>query len=501
MPFASQVKKAWKALFTYEAAEPNQRRKSAGVTVKGEDKQLDALKRLRLSNSMEDLDRNLGLAQWMLDTYINYTARFIPHINTGNQAFDKKLVRVLERDSRAANFSTNGRFSMSDSLHLLQRSRLTFGDGAWLRVYGGTVQGIPGNRIDLPPGLTIDKSRVKELEEYRKVCNQHGFQIDPETGRILRFCLLRWNADGKLEFDHIEDAANVTYAPHVRTFDQTKGTTRLASIANQLIDLAEVHEYTRLKIKLHSTFGFMLSEDNPQGLPQREPLTQTIVETDDSGAVIGTTTTTEAKIDLNAAPWTLQAPEGAKLDLVESKIPSGEFIDYVQVSVRDALLSLGLPYTLYDGGGASFSARIADVNQLEYAIAPERERMRHVAEEWGDWKLDDHCSEGGILFQTMKTAGLTLDYVKYELEFVHTPAPWVDAKKQIEGDQLAASTCFDSVQRICARRGVNWRDIVDENAAVMDYARSKGVPLFLAGSGQQDAVSTADETAKGNKDQ
>lgn len=477
-----------KTKFGYDAAEAGTRRKSAGTTVKSENVQLTCTQRARLDNSVENLDRNLGLAQWLIDTYINYTSRFVPHVNTGDQKFDARLVRALEIAARAKNFSLNRRMSMQEGMQLLQRSRLVHGDGAWLKVAGGRIQGIPGNRIALAKSAGDDKAGQKLLDDYRARCSASGMELDPDTGEILRYCLLGWSKDGKLVFDHIEDAANMIYLPHVRTFDQVKGTTRLASIVNQLVDLAEVHEYTRLKIKLHATFGFMLSEDDPTGLPQRDAVTNTVVAETEEGEVVGTSSTSEAKIDLNTTPWIVQAPEGARLDLVESKQPSAEFLDYVQSSVRDAMLSLGLPYTLYDGARASFSSRIADVNQLEYAIGPERDRMRGVAEAWGDWKVEELCSDGGLLHADMLRAGLTVEEVQYLLEFVHVPAPWVDAKKQIEGDQLAVGACLDSIPRICARRGVSWRDVIDENAEVLDYARSKGVPVYTATPGSESAT-------------
>jgi capsid protein len=54
---------------------------------------------------------------------------------------------------------------------------------------------------------------------------------------------------------------------------------------------------------------------------------------------------------------------------------------------------------------------------------------------------------------------------------------WVDPLKDVEAEIAALGACVTTLADVCAARGKDWRDVIDQQAVEYEYAKSKGVTL------------------------
>lgn len=73
--------------------------------------------------------------------------------------------------------------------------------------------------------------------------------------------------------------------------------------------------------------------------------------------------------------------------------------------------------------------------------------------------------------------------------WVASPKPWIDPSKEAAANKIALATGQKTFQQICAEGGRDWKEVVDEMAEAMEYAKEKGIDLggVLYGSAKQPA--------------
>lgn len=464
----------------YQATQDKGRRQAPTVTLKNEDAQLTSTTKRRMDMTAQDMPRNFELAAWALRLHVAYVSRLRPHVATGNPDLDKVLTALLAQWSRRQNFDVAGRHDRDRAMSLFEIANVFYGDAAWLKLADGKIQAIPGVRIGKPNGGVDADMKAGSL--WQRLTDR-GLVLNPSTGAMEQACICRWAMNGyALEYDHFEPAQNLIYNGYFTDYDQTRGSSPLASCLNRCRDIAECLEYTNLKVKLHALLGVAFGSDSATGwMP---PSTD--------GTEATTTDRPKYKVDLSQGLMVFNLAPGDTVNTIESKVPTTEFIDYTNLSVRLVLLAFDIPYTFLDSSASSFSARIADSNQYEFLAEEKRAKNAAVLSEWADWRIALEAQREPLR-GALAAAGVSPEAASAAISWVGTETPWIDQLKQLQGDQLAIGLQLDSIPRICRKRGLDWRRNVDENAEVIQYAESKGAQVIIGQPGQQSA--TADETA------
>jgi hypothetical protein len=142
---------------------------------------------------------------------------------------------------------------------------------------------------------------------------------------------------------------------------------------------------------------------------------------------------------------------------------------------------------------ASFSARIADRNEYEKSARRKRAKNQAILAAYAEWKCREWYRTRPRFRRLCDAAGLSPDEVAMRVEWVPTATPWMDKLNELkaDGEQLAQGRT--SRQRLCRRDGVNFFDVIDEQAEELQYARSKGVPLMIGDPGQASAEQIKNE--------
>jgi lambda family phage portal protein len=90
---------------------------------------------------------------------------------------------------------------------------------------------------------------------------------------------------------------------------------------------------------------------------------------------------------------------------------------------------------------------------------------------------------------------------RYEQVTWHPKAmPWIDPATEVDQNEREVAMCTNSLTRIAASQGRDFRKIVDERAAEIDYAAEKGVPLVIA-TGTSSAKTNIDQVQQQQVDQ
>lgn len=471
----NRIRAGARAAFGYHAVVDKGRRAAPLSTLKNEDAQLTSSDKSKLDMTAQDLPRNFELAAWALRLHVAYVSRFVPHVQTGSTELDALVLAALAAASRRERFDVAARHNRDRAMALFEIANVFYGDAAFIKTGDGRVQGVPGVRICKPPSAQM--TSAADAAKWATVTSR-GLILDKQTGAMVEAAVCRWKDNGTgLDFDHFEPARNLIFNGYFTDFDQSRGASPLSASINRCKDLMEALEYTNLKIKLHALFGLAFGTDG-----QNSPLEPNL-----DGDEATTTARPQYKVEPSQGLMVFNLRPGDKVDTVESKVPNSEFVDYTALSMRIALLAFDIPFTFLDSSKASFSARIADANQYEFLAAAKRQKNAEVLTEWSDWRLGLMAASGGELYDALRRYKTTAAEVAAKVEWVGAETPWIDKLAQLQGDQLGVALSTESIPRICRRRNVDWRKVIDENAAVYDYARSKGVPVAIGQPGQATA--------------
>lgn len=61
--------------------------------------------------------------------------------------------------------------------------------------------------------------------------------------------------------------------------------------------------------------------------------------------------------------------------------------------------------------------------------------------------------------------------------WVKSPKKWIDPAKESTADKTALQSGQKTYPEICAERGKDWRQAIDETAEVLAYGREKGIEM------------------------
>lgn len=462
--------------FSYHGAEDKGRRQAPSTRTKSEDIVLRAPKRKKLVATARDHYRNYSLMAWAIRRHLDYVAKLVPLVKTGDDQLNAYLENLLRQHGKKRNFDVAKRHSRDSMMRLFEMLKITDGDSALLKVEGGMLQGIEGDRI-------------RKWEEQGT--NEHGLVVDPGTGATTAYAV--WNRDvsggGGFDMPRLINADMVAFDGFFGRYDQTRGISPLAAALNMCTDAHEAFEWTQLKIKFHAILGLQINRQTTSEVSDGFPTTESLdYDTDSAGAQ-----TAENRYEFDPSGLTMfDMDPGESVSPIESNTPAQEFTDYSMLMIRLILLALDIPYTAFDSMSASFSARIADREEYEKSAQHKRQKNCEILEEVYEWIIGDWWESDQTLRSLARSAGIaTAAELNDRVEWTGQATPWLDKLKEVNGDAVAIANGLDSRTRIVKRRhGVSFEDIARELAAEESMAKDLGLDLVKGNPGQQTVAQT-----------
>lgn len=165
---------------------------------------------------------------------------------------------------------------------------------------------------------------------------------------------------------------------------------------------------------------------------------------------------------------------------IESIAPSG------MSSTADGMIRM-IQRQAGAGAGLSYEAVSRDMSQVNYSSA--RQGMLQDRKTYAEWQsyLVEHLLRPVyaewlgwmVLSGRLDLPGYDLEPERYrEAVWIAPGQEWIDPQKEASANQTALETCQTTLQRICAARGEDWRDVLRqrarEQAAVQEIFGGQG---------------------------
>lgn len=422
----------------YDAITPRGRRKDIAANHRSEDDILRTGDRSKILAAARDITRNFSLAQWAISQHLNYVASFRFHALTPDEAFNTDVERVVADWSLADQFDVRGQHGLRAWLRLAESARTIDGDVGVARLTTGHVQGIESDRI-----RNVDDS-VASAFPGKWV---HGVRLN-DAGRAIGYAVHKREA-GMFAFERVVPSNNMRLLGYYRRFDQVRGVSLFASGMNALRDVYENIDHAQARAKVSHLFALMFERaavENPDELGDY------------------------SEVDLTKGPAVLDMNPGDKASFLESRQPSAEFQDFMQICMMLALRALDIPFSFLREDFTNFFGSRAAQMHYERSCRHKREGLQELLVWLTAWRLALAVLDGTLVLPR----SLSISDLKFG--WVPTAMPWWDPAKEATGDLKAIQSCLGNpLEMSLDRTGHTFRDNAKAISEAIAIARSFGI--------------------------
>lgn len=490
---ASQIAKGRKYSLGYNSIDDTTKRRQTQSRTSSESCILTPMKREKASATVRDDRRNMSILAWMIRRHMDGVSRFTPNFRVpGNKPEEPRpeiadinsiVKRLLSWHGKRRNFDALGRHGRDEWMRMFEACKVIEGDSGGLKVKGGKLQGIEGDRIKKPTDWgTASQAQQKTLE---KTVTDEGLTFDA-IGSRTGFCICKRTSTSTMQYERIVNDNDMIFDAYwPDRFDSNRGVSPLLTALSEGADVRESWEWHLLKIKASGLFGFAFTRTGEDDmLPTQGEPNSTYPQGADGLANEGAAYSSQVASAVRSRGLiNLDLDPGDDVKSIESQSPNPNIIPFTREIIRSILLALDIPFTFYDSLTASFSARIADRNEYDESCEWKRQKLIDVLDEiYGGWLFPMWATADLFGFgSALRKAKMTAEEAAAYLEWVPAGRPWLDKSSEMSGHILALSAGATSTPRICAQYGLDAYEIAQEQK---EYLESAGQPLLYANGGQ-----------------
>ena len=472
------AKRNGKTAFGYAAVEDGTKRRPVVQRVKSEIAILTPQKRDKAAATAREDRRNMTILAWMIRRHLDNVSRFTPQFRLPGDspqidALNRKTNAMLAWHAHRRQFDALGRHGRDEWMRMFEAVKVIDGDAGGLKVKGGRLQGIEGNRIK-------KATTAQQGAKLPKDVTEEGVQLLSDgTVKAYSVCARAGTTDSMV-FEALVSAENMVFDGYwPERFDSYRGVSPLLTALNECADVRETREWLVLKAKASAIFGLAFKRSGSDDIfpTQGDPASSAPTsEATTYSAQVAASMKARGIINLDLDP-------GDDVSEIQSSTPNPTVVEFTRELIRSVLLALDIPFTFYDSLTASFSARIADRNEYEECCEWKREKNIGVLEDiYGGWLLPMWV-DGNILGygDIVKQSGVSVEEIAAAIHWVPAGRPWLDRSNEMSGHILALAAGVTSIPRICAAYGEDAYNIADEQR---EYLQKCGIPILYAQGGQ-----------------
>ncbi|MFX3635446.1 MAG: phage portal protein [Candidatus Pristimantibacillus sp.] len=429
------------------SAAPNEQRKQA--------------ERALIRARAQDLENNSDIASGILQAFdrnvvgtgIMLQAK-IPHHIAGNNAgeMNQGIETLWKEYSKAENIDITATQSLEEITEMIIRRYIVDGGILIVKVY------VPNS--DFPFKLQIrsvdDLNNLVQPGEGRRIVE--GVELD-EYNRPVAYHFKK-TTDGYLlnpaETVRIP-AKDVIFLFKKTSPQQIREVSQLVTALPRIKDANQFIEAVSIKERVLACMAVFIKKDTPQGGVGRGVRGSDATQIDYSG--------------VSLAPGMIGELNPG--DEVQTVIPTGQASntkEFITTLVRMIAAGLGL----------SYEAVSRDLSQVNYSSArqgliEDRKLYKKLQKMIVDRVLRPVYSEfleSMYLNGKLDLPGYAQDRSKYSAHaWVPPGSTWIDPKKEADANKTALDSNQDTLARICAERGEDWRDVVVQRAAEINLIK------------------------------
>ncbi len=448
----------------YDAADDRGRRRSPVAVTYGEDTIANTRIRRILTANAQDLARNFAIAKWAIGKHLDYVTSFSFQAKTKDQGFNRELEAYIEFRSTPGQFDVAGRHPRRRAIRLSEGCRAISGDNLWLKVLSPGPAGDAKARIQF-----VESDRIRNPTDTQPNDDNwtNGVQLS-KAGATLAYAIHnRRPGSSQFEFARTVPARNAYLHAWYDRFDQVRGISPISAALNWFRDVYEGFEYTLARIKIEQLFGIKITRDAADPLGT---VTPTVDSDEDGEADSG------YQLDFTKGPFVLDMDQGDDAGTITSGNPASSTTDFLKLMIHVALRTLDIPYSFFDESFTNFYGSRGGLIQYLKACENKQADIQDCLNWWTNWVIGLAVADGTIRLPR------SMQYEDITYEHVPAGVPWWDPAKEARGQAMGIAMGVTSPQRVCRETGTDFETNIDEIAAAMSYAESKGVDLVYADS-------------------
>lgn len=453
----------------------NSRRNSGWNVVDGNAEQTDSMQRDIIRARARDLERNSDIAESIIHAYernvvgrgFKLQAKIVDKDGNEEDSLNKEIEDLFKEWEKPKNCDLTGQQSFKELCTMsVRRIRV---DGAIIFIKNYTEDGI------VP--FKLQAREIDELDtnfNWRNEGNQNrivgGIELD-KYNKPVAYYFKEYTPDGyytgdttRVEADRVIYLYKKIRPSQVREVSQLSRTMGRVRDVNEFVEAVSVKERVTACLsafitKLNAGAGSGLgrgtaTKDNKSGYEQRTLTPGMIME--------------------------LQPGEDVKA--VNPSSSSSSAKDFIMSQLR----------LIGAGQGLSYESISRDMSQVNYSSArqgllEDQKSYREVQDFLIEHFLNEVYEEflnAAILSNSIKIKDFYKNKIRYlKHVWISSGWGWIDPLKEVKANQSAIDSNIDTLARVCAERGEDWRDVIEQRVREQEYIKE------LTGSDLEDGES------------
>ena len=442
--------------------------------VGGTGEEINQLSRDNIRARARDLERNSdnvgaiidAMERGVVGTGIKLQAKAVHSDGSDDKDLNEQIEELWRIWSKPKNCDVAGRMSLSEIQDMATRRRMV--DGGLMIV-----------KCTVPDGKIPLQLQLKEVDEldtsvsyYQSGDGNHkvvqGIELNA-SGRIMAYHFKEYDLYGWTGRSVRVPSQHVIYLSHRTRPSEIREFSPLAKIIVRLRDLTQYMQAVSVKERVLACLSVFIEKAGGYGGYGRDR------QQKDPSTGYRQKKLTPGMIEELSA--------GDKVQVVNPSGQASNARDFVTMMLRSIGSSLGL----------SYEATSRDMSQVNYSSA--RQGLIDDTKTYNRWQnyLTEHLLvpvyeeflDSCVLSGALRIPDYFTHRERYtRCHFIPNGMPWIDPLKEASGNKVALETGQTNLATICAARGENWRDILDQRGKEIQYMREIGIlPAMQEGEG------------------
>ncbi len=462
-------KKGYERLSYREAAQRSYdsgnhgRRNSGWNVVNSTAEQTDSMQRDTIRARARDLERNSDIAESIINAYernvvgrgFKLQAKILDKDGNEDDSLNKQIEDLFKEWEKPRNCDITGQQSFKELCTMaVRRIRV---DGAIIFIKNYTEDGIVPFKLQAREIDELDTNfNWKNENNNNRVIG--GIELD-KYNKPVAYYFKEYTPDGyytgdtsRIEADRVIYLYKKIRPSQVREMSQMSRTMGRVRDVNEFVEAVSVKERVTACL---SAFITKLSNSSGSGLGRG-------TTTKDNKSGYEQQTLTPGMI--------MELQPGEDVKAVNPSSSSSSAKDFIMSQLR----------LIGAGQGLSYESISRDMSQVTYSSArqgllEDQKSYREVQDFLIDHFLNDVYEEflnAAILSNAIKIKDFYKNKMRYlKHTWISSGWGWIDPLKEVKANQAAIDSNIDTLARVCAERGEDWRDVIEQRARELEYIK------------------------------
>lgn len=406
-----------------------------------------------------DLERNSDIAQAIIHAYKRnvvgkgYTLR----VRTENDELNKKIEQAWKQWCKARNCDVTGEQSFNEMLRMaVERKKV---DGGLLFLYRYTPGGVVPYKLQALEVDELDSTQTAPRTPGNRVVG--GIEYN-QYRRAVGYWIRQYDLEGWKILDPVYiEAKDVYFYKTKHRPSQLREMSDMTPTITRIRDTNEFITAVSVKERIAACLSVFIKKTLPTGTIGRG-FRQADGQVDYAGKKLGPGMIMEMNAGDDAQivdPKSAATDATAFLKTQQGLIGAGQGLSYEAVS--------------RDMNGATYSSARQNANEDENTYAEDIELLTEFMSE-----VYENFIISGYLTGLFNMPGFwdkKADYMQHS--WVKIPKKWIEPSKESAADKIALQSGQKTFQDVCAERGKDWKDAINETAEVLEYGRKAGIEM------------------------